>query len=186
MSPGSIATVAIPSAIASRAIAAAARTTAARSTPANPAVTSMAATTMSQGTAQTVAKFVAQPLRQVRALGCRLLLRDSQERHRQESRHDKFLHGPNPFLSWSVAAFARMRVGWLLAPAFLGMRLRTTDNIALFPQAVLPIRSYPTRRNGISHVAVVAWRLSRAASSIQAEQAFGLVPTARKLLQVQA
>src|SRR5437660_44954 len=102
MSPGAIATIAIPSAIASRAIAtraATARTAAARSTPANPAVTSMAATAMSQGTAQTVTKFVAQPLRQVRALGCRLLLRDSQERHRQESRHDKFLHGPNPFHS---------------------------------------------------------------------------------------
>jgi hypothetical protein len=47
--------------------------------------------------AQAGAKFVTQPLRQIGALGRRFLLRHSQERHRQESRHDKFLHGPNPF-----------------------------------------------------------------------------------------
>ena len=89
MSPGAVATATIPCAVAARATASRATTT--------DATCPMAACAMPAGTAQTRTKFVTQPLRQVRALGRRFLLRHSQERHRQESRHDKFLHGPNPF-----------------------------------------------------------------------------------------
>jgi hypothetical protein len=46
----------------------------------------------------TLAQFVAQPLRQVGALGGGFLLRDGQHRHGQKSRQNKFLHGLNPFL----------------------------------------------------------------------------------------
>jgi hypothetical protein len=57
----------------------------------------MAAGAVATFRVQTRAKFVTQPLRQIGALGRRFLLRHSQERHRQEGRQDKFLHGPNPF-----------------------------------------------------------------------------------------